>query len=137
VIRLHLNILNAVICVGMLHTHCLMNILVNSFTLKAQIELNSISMSKNDPKITELDKYDVEANIDEVESEPETDIKQDSEKQEQETPDVVRTGTIALLFVLLVFTFIPLSLQKLEISSLVLVTYLVAAHNFRIHMELQ
>ncbi len=52
----------------MLHTHCLMNILVNLFTLKAQIELNSISMSKNDPKITELDKYDVEANIDEVEN---------------------------------------------------------------------
>jgi len=68
VLRLHLNILNAVICVGMLHTHCLMNILVNLFTLKAQIELNSISMSKNDPKITKLDKYDVEANIDEIEN---------------------------------------------------------------------
>jgi len=36
--------------------------------LKAQIELDSISMSKNDPKITKLDKYDVEANIDEVEN---------------------------------------------------------------------
>jgi len=45
-----------------------MNILVNLVTLKAQIELNSISMSKNDPKITDLDKYDVEANIDEVEN---------------------------------------------------------------------
>ncbi|MEK0320695.1 MAG: hypothetical protein QQN61_06355, partial [Nitrosopumilus sp.] len=36
--------------------------------MKAEIELNSISMSKNDPKITKLDKYDVEANIDEVEN---------------------------------------------------------------------
>ena len=55
-------------CVGMLHTHCLINILVTLLKLKAQIELNSISMSKNDPKITKLDKYDVEANIDEVEN---------------------------------------------------------------------
>jgi len=55
-------------CVRILHTHCLINILVNSLRLKAQIELNSISMSKNDPKITKLDKYDVEANIDEVEN---------------------------------------------------------------------
>ena len=55
-------------CVRILHTHCLMNILVNSFKLKATIELNSISMSKNDPKITKLDKYDVEANLDEVEN---------------------------------------------------------------------
>jgi len=55
-------------CVGILHTHCLINILVNLLKLKAQIELNSISMSKNDPKITKLDKYDVEANIDEVEN---------------------------------------------------------------------
>jgi len=55
-------------CVRILHTHCLMNILVNLLKLKAQIELNSISMSKNDPKITKLDKYDVEANIDEVEN---------------------------------------------------------------------
>jgi len=55
-------------CVGILHTHCLMKILVNLLNLKAQIELNSISMSKNDPKITKLDKYDVEADIDEVEN---------------------------------------------------------------------
>ena len=55
-------------CVRMLHTHCLMNISVNLLKLKAEIELNSISMSKNDPKITKLDKYDVEANIDEVEN---------------------------------------------------------------------
>jgi len=68
VLILHLDILNAVMCVGMLHTHCLMNILVNSLRLKAEIELNSISMSKNDPKITKLDKYDVEASIDEVEN---------------------------------------------------------------------
>jgi len=55
-------------CVRMLHTHCLMNNLVNLLKLKAEIELNSISMSKNDPKITKLEKYDVEANIDEVEN---------------------------------------------------------------------
>lgn len=34
--------------------------------MKAQVELTSIAMSKNDPKITKLDKYDVEANIEEV-----------------------------------------------------------------------
>ncbi len=61
-------------CVRMLHTHCLMNILVNPFRLKAEIELNSISMSKNDPKITKLDKYDVEANIDEVENTDEVSV---------------------------------------------------------------
>ncbi len=55
-------------CVGILHTHCLIKILVNLLKLKAQIELNSISMSKNDPKITKLDKYDVEADINEVEN---------------------------------------------------------------------
>ncbi len=38
-----------------------MNILVNLFKLKTQIERSSISMSKNDPKITKLDKYDVDA----------------------------------------------------------------------------
>jgi len=58
----------------MLHTHCLMNYLVNSLKLKAEIELNSISMSKNDPKITKLDKYDVEANIDEVENTEEVSV---------------------------------------------------------------
>ena len=31
------------------------------FKMQAQIELTSIAMSKNDPKITKLDKYDVEA----------------------------------------------------------------------------
>ncbi len=36
--------------------------------MNAQIELNSIAMSKNDPKITKLDKYDVEANIEEVDN---------------------------------------------------------------------
>ena len=36
--------------------------------MKAQIELSSIAMSKNDPKITKLDKYDVEANIEEVDN---------------------------------------------------------------------
>ncbi len=61
-------------CVGMLHTHCLINILVTLFKLKAQFELNSISMSKNDPKITEFEKYDVEANIDEVENNDELSV---------------------------------------------------------------
>ncbi len=55
-------------CVEILHTHCLINISINLLKLKAEIELNSISMSKNDPKITKLDKYDVEANLDEVEN---------------------------------------------------------------------
>jgi hypothetical protein len=45
-----------------------MNNLVNLLKLKAEIELNAISMSKNDPKITKLDKYDVEANLEEVEN---------------------------------------------------------------------
>lgn len=36
--------------------------------MNAQIELTSIAMSKNDPKITKLDKYDVEANIEEVDN---------------------------------------------------------------------
>lgn len=65
---LYLNMLNAVMCVKMLHTHCLMNISSNSFTLNIQIDLTSISMSKNDPKLSKLDKYDVEANIEEVEN---------------------------------------------------------------------
>lgn len=65
---LFLNAVNAVMCAEMLHTHCLINILANLLKLKAEIELNSISMIKNDPKITKLDKYDVEANIDEVEN---------------------------------------------------------------------
>ena len=65
---------NAVMCVKILHTHCLMNYLVNSLKLKAEIELNSISMSKNDPKIKKLDKYDVEANIEEVENTEEVSV---------------------------------------------------------------
>ena len=36
--------------------------------MNAHIELSSIAMSKNDPKITKLDKYDVEANIEEVDN---------------------------------------------------------------------
>ncbi|WP_246271211.1 hypothetical protein [Nitrosopumilus cobalaminigenes] len=36
--------------------------------MNAQVELTSIAMSKNDPKITKLDKYDVEANIEEVDN---------------------------------------------------------------------
>ncbi len=36
--------------------------------MNAHIELTSIAMSKNDPKITKLDKYDVEANIEEVDN---------------------------------------------------------------------
>ncbi len=61
-------------CVKMLHTHCLMNISINLLKLNAKIELDSISMSKNDPKITKLDKYDVEANIDEVENTEEASV---------------------------------------------------------------
>jgi len=61
-------------CVEILHTHCLMNISINLLKLKAQVELNSISMSKNDPKIPKLDKYDVEANIDEVENTEEVSV---------------------------------------------------------------
>ena len=61
-------------CVRILHTHCLMNISVNLLKLNAEIELNSISMSKNDPKITKLDKYDVEANIEEVENTEEVSV---------------------------------------------------------------
>ena len=38
------------------------------FKMKAQVELTSIAMSKNDPKITKLDKYDVEANIQEIDN---------------------------------------------------------------------
>jgi hypothetical protein len=36
--------------------------------MRAQIDLNSISMSKNDPKIKQFDKYDVEANIEEIDN---------------------------------------------------------------------
>jgi hypothetical protein len=42
--------------------------------MKAQIDLNSISMSKNDPKLTQLEKYDVDANIDEVQSDDEISV---------------------------------------------------------------
>jgi len=59
-------IVNAVMCVEMLHTHCIIDFSGNLSSMNAQIELNSIAMSKNDPKLTRLDKYDVEANIEEV-----------------------------------------------------------------------
>ncbi|MGY5147641.1 MAG: hypothetical protein ACW9W4_06560 [Candidatus Nitrosopumilus sp. bin_7KS] len=36
--------------------------------MNTHVELTSIAMSKNDPKITKLDKYDVEANIEEVDN---------------------------------------------------------------------
>lgn len=52
----------------MLHTHCNNDFSTNSFTMNTQIELSSIAMSKNDPKITKLDKYDVDANIEEVDN---------------------------------------------------------------------
>jgi len=42
--------------------------------MNAQVELTSIAMSKNDPKITKLDKYDVEANIEEVDNSEEQSI---------------------------------------------------------------
>ena len=42
--------------------------------MKAQIDLNSISMSKNDPKLAQLEKYDVDASIDEVQSDDEISI---------------------------------------------------------------
>ena len=42
--------------------------------MKAQIDLNSISMSKNDPKLTQLEKYDVDASIDEVQSDDEASV---------------------------------------------------------------
>ena len=42
--------------------------------MKAQIDLNSISMSKNDPKLTQLEKYDVDANIEEVQSDDEISV---------------------------------------------------------------
>jgi hypothetical protein len=42
--------------------------------MNAQVELTSIAMSKNDPKITKLDKYDVEANIEEIDNSEEQSI---------------------------------------------------------------
>ena len=42
--------------------------------MEAHVELNSIAMSKNDPKITKLDKYDVEANIEEVDNSEEQSV---------------------------------------------------------------
>ena len=42
--------------------------------MKAQIDLDSISMSKNDPKLTQLEKYDVDANIEEVQSDDEISV---------------------------------------------------------------
>lgn len=55
-------------CVPILHTHCLMNSETSLIKLNIQVDLNSISMSKNDPKNTVFHKYDVEASIDEIEN---------------------------------------------------------------------
>lgn len=55
-------------CVSILHTHCLMNFETRLIALNIQVDLNSISMSKNDPKHTVFHKYDVEASIDEIEN---------------------------------------------------------------------
>ena len=55
-------------CVLILHTHCLMNSEALLIKLNIQVDLNSISMSKNDPKNTVFHKYDVEASIDEIEN---------------------------------------------------------------------
>jgi hypothetical protein len=55
-------------CVPILHTHCLMNSETLLFRLNIHVDLNSISMSKNDPKNTVFHKYDVEASIDEIEN---------------------------------------------------------------------
>jgi len=68
VLILYLNTVNAVMCVWILHTHCNNEFSANSFIMNAQIELSSIAMSKNDPKITKLDKYDIEANIEEIDN---------------------------------------------------------------------
>ena len=61
-------VVNAVICVEMLHTHCNNEFFAILFIMNTHVELTSIAMSKNDPKITKLDKYDVEANIEEVDN---------------------------------------------------------------------
>jgi len=55
-------------CVSILHTHRLMNFDRKLIKLNVHVELNSISMSKNDPKNTVFHKYDVEASIDEIEN---------------------------------------------------------------------
>ena len=55
-------------CVRILHTHCLMKNFENLIKLKTEIDLNDISMSKNDPNLKSLEKYDVEANIEEVDN---------------------------------------------------------------------
>lgn len=55
-------------CVSILHTHCLMNSETLLIKLNIQVNLNSVSMSKNDPKNTVFHKYDVEASIDEIEN---------------------------------------------------------------------
>ena len=55
-------------CVLILHTHCLMNSETRIIKLNIHVDLNSISMSKNDPKNTVFHKYDVEASIDEIEN---------------------------------------------------------------------
>jgi len=58
----------------MLHTHCNNDFLANSVGMNAQIELNSVAMSKNDPKMVKLEKYDVEANIEEIDNSEEQSI---------------------------------------------------------------
>ena len=55
-------------CVPILHTHCLMNSETPLIKLNVQVDLNSVSMNKNDPKNTVFHKYDVEASIDEIEN---------------------------------------------------------------------
>ena len=55
-------------CVEMLHTHCNNEFSAILFIMNTHVELTSIAMSKNDPKMTKLDKYDVEANIEEVDN---------------------------------------------------------------------
>jgi len=58
---------------------CYIHLLIDEFhaiffKMNAQVELTSIAMSKNDPKITKLDKYDVEANIEEVDNSEEQSV---------------------------------------------------------------
>jgi len=55
-------------CVEMLHTHCNNEFSTILFIMNTHVELTSIAMSKNDPKMTKLDKYDVEANIEEIDN---------------------------------------------------------------------
>ena len=57
------------LCVWGCYIHLLIDCFhAKLFKMNAQVELTSIAMSKNDPKITKLDKYDVEANIEEIDN---------------------------------------------------------------------